>query len=65
MSLSLRSPVLPPPVSAFQANNLFAEEEVKERILIVDDSVVVRRLFVQCLSPQYICEEADSVNGAL
>jgi signal transduction histidine kinase len=65
MSLSLRSPVLPPPVSAFQANNLFAEEEVKERILIVDDSVVVRRLFVQCLSPQYFCEEADSVNGAL
>jgi signal transduction histidine kinase len=65
MSLSLRSPVLQPPVSSFQANNLFAEEEIKERILIVDDSVVVRRLFVQCLSPQYICEEAASVNGAL
>jgi two-component system NtrC family sensor kinase len=43
---------------------LFADEE-KERVLIVDDEIYVRRLFVECLSKRYDCVEASSVNEAL
>jgi signal transduction histidine kinase len=65
MSLSLRSPILHSQRTPSAGNNYFSDEEVRERILIVDDSVTVRRLFAQCLSPQYTCEEAESVNEAL
>lgn len=45
-------------------NNLFLNLENKERILIVDDSTIVRKLFADCLSAKYICEEAESVMKA-
>ncbi|HVE59683.1 MAG TPA: ATP-binding protein [Pyrinomonadaceae bacterium] len=37
----------------------------KERILIVDDSVTVRKVFANTLSSQYICVEAESYSEAL
>ena len=37
----------------------------KDRILIVDDEEVVRRLFVSCLSERYDCSEAASTREAL
>ncbi|HEX8637787.1 MAG TPA: ATP-binding protein, partial [Pyrinomonadaceae bacterium] len=37
----------------------------KDRILIVDDQVLVRRLFVGCLSERYDCSEAASTKEAL
>lgn len=40
-------------------------EETKERILIVDDDRVVRKLFSDCLSAKYSCIEAASVLEAL
>jgi signal transduction histidine kinase len=43
---------------------LFAGDE-KERVLIVDDEPVVRKLFLDCLSARYDCSEASSVNEAL
>ncbi len=43
----------------------FADYPIKEQILIVDDSKVVRRLFVNCLSTYYDCSEAASTNEAL
>lgn len=43
----------------------FRLDEIKEAILIVDDSAVVRRSFANHLSGRYSCTEADSVNEAL
>ncbi len=43
---------------------LSPELENKERILIVDDSAIVRKLFAECLSSKYDCEEAESVMEA-
>jgi two-component system, NtrC family, sensor kinase len=37
----------------------------KERILIVDDSATVRRVFANCLSAHHTCVEASSYNEAL
>lgn len=37
----------------------------RERILIVDDSAVVRKLFAKHLSMRYVCHEAVSVNDAV
>lgn len=45
--------------------NLNSFEEVKERILIVDDEEPVRSLFVACLSEHYECHQADSTQEAL
>jgi two-component system NtrC family sensor kinase len=38
--------------------------DVKDRILIVDDEASIRKLFVDCLSEQYDCVEAESVMDA-
>lgn len=40
-------------------------EENREKILIVDDSSTVRRMFAKCLSERYTCFEAASVDEAL
>ena len=42
-----------------------SSSETKERILIVDDSRTVRKVFVKCLSNRYICAEASSYLEAL
>lgn len=42
-----------------------AMEGEKERILVVDDSATVRRMFAKCLEYQYECFEAESVQDAL
>lgn len=42
-----------------------APEGDKERILIVDDSATVRRMFAKCLEDRYECYEAESVSDAL
>ncbi len=44
---------------------LFTDEDFKERILIVDDEEIVRRMFADCLSIRYNCVEASSVSEAL
>lgn len=43
----------------------FSDYPIKERILIVDDSKLVRQLFISCLSTYYDCSEAASTNEAL
>ena len=43
----------------------FLAGEDRERILIVDDEEIVRKLFVDCLSQRYDCAEASSVNEAM
>jgi signal transduction histidine kinase len=45
-----------------QISSLYGE--VKDRILIVDDDVSIRKLFVDCLSEQYDCVEATTVMEA-
>ncbi len=42
-------------------HHIEAIREPKEKILIVDDSAVVRRSFAKYLGDQYECEEAESV----
>ncbi|HLL99466.1 MAG TPA: hybrid sensor histidine kinase/response regulator [Pyrinomonadaceae bacterium] len=42
----------------------FSSDEDRERILIVDDSSTVRKIFTKCLSIRYSCAEAFSVNDA-
>jgi signal transduction histidine kinase len=42
-----------------------SDYQVKQRILIVDDSKLVRHLFVSTLSSRYDCSEASSTNEAL
>ena len=42
-----------------------SSDETKERILIVDDSITVRKLFAKCLSTRYLCLEASSYLEAL
>ena len=37
----------------------------KERILVVDDSATIRRMFSKCLEDRYECFEAESVQEAL
>jgi CheY-like chemotaxis protein len=41
-------------------------EDIKEKILVVDDEVLIRKLLCQKLTKEgYDCEEADSVSSAL
>lgn len=56
-------PVLPDKEASL--NSLVNCVKEKERILIVDDSPTVRRLFANYLSSQYICVEAESYNEAM
>lgn len=65
MFTNSHSQKLPPSAALLLNYDLFSEEEDAEQILIVDDEAFVRQLFVQCLSPQYICIEAGSVEEAL
>lgn len=44
---------------------LFACEQVKEDILIVDDERTVRSIFSACLSARYNCQQAESTQEAL
>jgi signal transduction histidine kinase len=46
-------------------NNLINAIKEKERILIVDDSATIRKVFATYLSSRYICVEAESYNEAL
>jgi len=64
MALDLLSQKLSTQVNLPSDWALFSGEE-KERILIVDDEEVVRKLFADCLSERYDCSEASSVNEAL
>lgn len=64
MLLSLSSPVFPSERIASLDFAAYADAD-KERILIVDDEEVVRKLFVGCLSDRYECVQASSVNEAL
>lgn len=45
--------------------NRYLDGTPKERVLIVDDEEIVRRLFVSCLSANYDCSEAASTKEAL
>lgn len=66
MPFDMRSSVLKTSnaVSQTANSNLFSEAENKERILIVDDSATVRKLFSNCLSSKYECKDAESVMEA-
>ena len=44
---------------------LVLDEIFKERILIVDDEEIIRKMFTQCLSARYTCVSAASTNEAL
>jgi len=46
-------------------NYSIQSDKEKERILIVDDSVTIRKVFANVLSSQYICVEAESYNEAI
>ncbi len=54
-----------PKNSVSLSGGLLPIAEEKERILIVDDSVVVRKVFANYLSDRYICVEAGSYDEAI
>lgn len=56
---------IPTSESDVSPSGVFPTAEEKERILIVDDSVVVRKVFANYLSNRYICIEAGSYNEAI
>lgn len=43
---------------------IFSSDEERERVLIVDDSITVRKVFAKALSTRYACFEASSVSEA-
>lgn len=52
-------------INSFSNLSFFLDEDFRERILIVDDEEIVRKMFANCLSERYTCVEAASVNEAL
>ncbi len=64
MSLEVTSVAVAPNITASFDMPLVTEGK-KERILVVDDSATVRRMFAKCLEYQYECLEAESVQDAL
>jgi signal transduction histidine kinase len=65
MSVNLHSQVFNPHIAAPPGGILFPYELEKERILIVDDSITMRKVFAKRLSVRYNCVEASSVAEAL
>lgn len=56
---------LSPTIAASAAAAHVTTVEERERILIVDDSTTVRKIFARSLEPRYECDEASSVSDAL
>lgn len=65
MSFSFPPTALSPPALPAPDYGSFLNTIAKDRILIVDDEALVRRLFVACLSGRYACSEAASTREAL
>src|SRR5687767_1654233 len=65
MSVNLHSQAITPHNASPHGGFLFPDELEKERILIADDSVTVRKIFANHLSARYNCFEASSVPEAL
>lgn len=65
MSTSFPPVFLPAKALSSPDYTSFLAALAKDRILIVDDEEVVRRLFVSCLSERYDCSEAASTREAL
>lgn len=65
MSFIYQSPVVQTQINSSVKTNLFAFEEVRQRLLIVDDEEPVRNLFSACLSERYDCQQAGSTQEAL
>ncbi|MEJ7849051.1 MAG: hybrid sensor histidine kinase/response regulator [Pyrinomonadaceae bacterium] len=63
MSLDVTSATITQNITTFDVPRVIESE--KERILVVDDSATVRRMFSKCLEYQYECLEAESVQDAL
>jgi two-component system NtrC family sensor kinase len=59
------SPVSIKPEFSTSINFVVPSVAQKEQILIVDDSITVRKVLARCLSKKYECVEASSVNDAL
>jgi two-component system NtrC family sensor kinase len=64
MSFSASSSILPSQTISSIGYNAFLDEASKEKVLIVDDSATVRRMFSKNLSLRYQCVEAESVSEA-
>jgi len=65
MSFSFPPASSPEPASSSPDYNYLLNNIVKDRILIVDDEEIVRRLFISCLAERYDCSEAGSTKEAL
>lgn len=65
MSQSLNTATSQPLLTRMLDADAFSEDGHKERILLVDDSQVVRKLFSSFLSPKFDCIEAGSFNEAI
>ncbi|HEY0050472.1 MAG TPA: ATP-binding protein [Pyrinomonadaceae bacterium] len=63
MSTNLPLPTHPPQIG-LSKGFAFSTAEDRERVLIVDDSSTVRKIFARSLSPRYACVEAASVSEA-
>lgn len=65
MSPSLNTGTFHPAFASIVGVDPLSEESQKERILLVDDSRVVRKMFSMYLSPKFECVEAGSFDEAL
>ena len=65
MSLISQSTLAQAQIASLPGANLFSRPEAGERILIVDDEEPVCKLFSECLSERYICQQAESTQEAL
>ncbi len=65
MSFIYQLPVVQEQTNLSVKTNLFAFEEVKQRLLVVDDEEPVRNLYSSCLSERYDCHQAASTQEAL
>jgi signal transduction histidine kinase len=63
MSLTLPSPTHQSQMTS-SVDFAFPSGEERERVLIVDDSTTVRKIFAKSLSSRYACAEASSVSDA-
>ena len=65
MSFSFPPTDIPAQALSSPDYNSFLNNIAKDRILVVDDEDLVRRLFVGCLTERYDCSEAASTKEAL